>query len=76
MGIAIRCLKCKKRYKFEHSNTRIEGPVIHTKCPFCEEEVQRNVAKFAETQVGKVRNRFELISGMVAFARGLEKELR
>lgn len=74
MAVSLRCLKCRRRYIFEHSNTRIYGPVVHTECPFCKKKIRKNFSKFIELQLGAGKfGKYDLISKMASFASILEK---
>lgn len=75
MEIAIFCSKCERRYKFEHANTRVFGPVVNSTCPFCGNKVQKNISKFAEVQTRVFDGRFDKINKMIVYARTLERKM-
>ena len=75
MEIVIFCSRCERRYKFEHANTRVFGPVVNSTCPFCGNEVQRNISKFAEVQTKDFNGRFDKINKMIVYAKKLEKKM-
>lgn len=77
MDIRFRCLECGAKYIFENSNSRIYGPVIHTKCPLCERKTRMNLSKFIGLQIDIARlNRYEIIKKITVFARELEKKIK
>lgn len=77
MDIYFRCFKCGVRYLFEHSNTRIYGPVIHTTCPFCKKRMRMNLSKFIERQIDTSKlTRFEVVKAVSEYAPQLEKKIR
>jgi len=75
MEIVIICSKCGRRYKFEHANTGVFGPVVNSTCPFCGNKVQTNISKFAEIQTKNFNGRFDKINKMIVYARTLERKM-
>jgi hypothetical protein len=76
MDFSICCFNCKENYIIDVLNTKIEGPVIRTQCPFCSKRTERNFSKFTETQInGNTTGFCERARKMIEFARFTEKEL-
>lgn len=55
MKITIKCVKCNQIYKVDMFSSRINGPVIHSTCPFCKYTFKRNIATFIEKNVLNIR---------------------
>lgn len=50
MSLELKCSSCKRLYLCSKLNTRVHGSRLSTRCPFCNELLEKNVSSYVEEQ--------------------------
>ena len=50
--MVVFCLKCKKEFVPSNLNTKIIGPYVEVKCPFCPDMYEGKLLSYVTEQIG------------------------
>jgi hypothetical protein len=73
MDIKILCTECNKHYFCVRENTKMQGPIIETICPYCKQKITRNMGAFLERQTVHIGDQLGQAGTMLALSKAMEK---